>query len=137
MTETPFCRAYLSFPWPHLYQHPTNIVTIAIERTFQEQDAIFFVHLPHPEKRTLLEIDAKLRRYKDLPLDQVSAIRRALRSMRWPRPLRRFLWWFALNVSGRNGLTSSGLRALRCMPVSALLVASVVAADDHAELWRH
>jgi hypothetical protein len=93
-------RAYLSFPRPHLYQHPTNVATIAIERRFHDEDAVFFVHLPHPEKRGLLEIDSKLRRYKELPLEQVSAIRRALRTTQLPWPVRRFLWWFALNVSG-------------------------------------
>ncbi len=93
-------RAYLSFPWPHLYQHPTNVATIAMERQFHDEEAVFFVHLPHPEKRSLTDIDVKLRRYKELPLEQVSAIRRALRTTRWPLPIRRFLWWFALNVSG-------------------------------------
>jgi hypothetical protein len=93
-------RAYLTFPWPHLYQHPTNIATIVIERRLRDEDAVFFVHLSHPETRSLFEIDATLRRYKELPLDQVSAIRRALRTTRWPLPVRRFLWWFALNVSG-------------------------------------
>src|SRR5260370_5197071 len=93
-------RAYLSFPRPHLYQHPTNVATIAIERRFHDEDAVFFVHLGHPEKRSLLEIDSKLRRYKELPLEQVSAIRRALRTTQWPWPVRRLLWWFALNVSG-------------------------------------
>jgi hypothetical protein len=93
-------RAYLSFPWPHLYQHPTNVATIAMERQFHDEEAVFFVHLPHPEKRSLPDIDAKLRRYKELPLEQVSAIRRALRTTQWPLPMRRILWWFALNVSG-------------------------------------
>jgi hypothetical protein len=122
-------RAYLSFPWPHLYQHPTNIATIAIERQFQDEDAVFFVHLPHPEKRSLLAIDAKLRRYKELPFERVAAIRRALRTMRWPRPLRRWLWWFALNVSGvkrahffgTSGITVyAGLGASSLHPLSLL-----------------
>jgi hypothetical protein len=122
-------RAYLSFPWPHLYQHPTNIATIAIERQYQGEDAVFFVHLPHPEKRSLLAIDAKLRRYKELPLERVAAIRRALRNMRWPRPLRRWLWWFALNVSGfkrahffgTSGITVyAGLGASSLHPLSLL-----------------
>ena len=93
-------RSYLSFPWPHLYQHPTNVATIAIERRFGDEDAVFFVHLTHPETRPLVEIDAKLHRYKELPLDQVSTIRQAMRTARWPLPVRRFLWWFGLNVSG-------------------------------------
>jgi len=93
-------RAYLSFPWPHLYQHPTNVATIAIERRFHDEDAVFFIHLSHPEKRALVDIDAKLRRYKELPLEDVGAFRRALRTTKLPLPIRRFLWWFALNVSG-------------------------------------
>jgi hypothetical protein len=93
-------RAYLSFPWPHLYQHPTNIATIAVERQYGDEEAVFFLHLPHPETRTLQEIDDKLRRYKELPLEHLGAIRRALRTARWPLPVRRFLWWFGLNVSG-------------------------------------
>ncbi len=122
-------RAYLSFPWPHLYQHPTNVATIAIERRFHDEDAGFFVHLPHPEKRTLLDIDTKLRRYKELPLEQVSAIRRALRTTQWPLPIRRFLWWFALNVSGAkrahffgtSGITVyAGLGASSLHPLSLL-----------------
>ena len=122
-------RAYLSFPWPHLYQHPTNVATIAIERRFNDEDAVFFVHLPHPEKRTLLQIDSKLRRYKELPLEEVSAIRRALRTTQLPLPLRRFLWWFALNVSGAkrahffgtSGITVyAGLGASSLHPLSLL-----------------
>src|SRR5208282_5086496 len=27
-------RAYLPFPWPHLYEHPVNVASIAIERRF-------------------------------------------------------------------------------------------------------
>jgi hypothetical protein len=122
-------RAYLAFPRPHLYQHPTNIATIAIERRFHDEDAVFFVHLPDPEKRSLLEIDYKLRRYKELPMEQVSAIRRALRTTQWPRPLRRLLWWFALNVSGAkrahffgtSGITVyAGLGASSLHPLSVL-----------------
>jgi hypothetical protein len=122
-------RAYMSFPWPHLYQHPTNVATIAIERRFRDEDAVFFVHLSHPEKRSLLEIEAKLRRYKELPLNRVSPIRRALRTTRWPLPLRRFLWWFALNVSGvkrahffgTSGISVySGLGASSLHPLSVL-----------------
>src|ERR1700675_4641404 len=36
-------RAYLSIPWPHLYEHPSNIASVAIERRWQDEDAVFFV----------------------------------------------------------------------------------------------
>src|SRR5205823_6545553 len=42
-------RAYLSFPWPHLYEHPISIVSVAIERCFEEEDAVFFIQIRGPE----------------------------------------------------------------------------------------
>jgi hypothetical protein len=95
-------RAYLSFPRPHLYQHPINMATIAVERRFGDEAAVLFGHLREPEKMSLGEIDYHLRRFKEKPLDAISSYRRALQISRMPRPLRRALWWIGLNVSGRK-----------------------------------
>src|SRR5713226_8952981 len=38
-------RAYLSFPTPHLYEHPLNVASVAVERRFGDEDAVFFAHL--------------------------------------------------------------------------------------------
>jgi hypothetical protein len=122
-------RAYLSFPWPHLYQHPINVGTIAVERRFNDEDAVFFAHIRQPEKLSLAEIDAKVHHFKEHPLETISSFRRGLRVSRLPRPLRRFLWWFALNVSGRKrahfagtyGVTAySGLGASSLHPLSVM-----------------
>jgi hypothetical protein len=94
-------RAYLGFPRPYLYEHPENIAALAIERTWEGEDAVFFAPLRQPETLSLEEIDAKLRRYKEDPIDDIGAFRRSLRISRWPRPLRRLAWWLGLNVSGR------------------------------------
>src|SRR5262245_52758639 len=41
--ETPRLRqAYMSFPWPHLYEHPHSIATIAVEREYKGEEAVFF-----------------------------------------------------------------------------------------------
>src|SRR5947209_1714338 len=32
-------RAYLSFPWPHLYEHSISVASVAIERQVGEEDA--------------------------------------------------------------------------------------------------
>jgi hypothetical protein len=93
-------RAYLPFPTPHLYEHPDNIASVAVERTWHGEDAVLFGYLRGPEKQGLLELDAHLRRWKEAPVESVGSFRRALRTSRWPRPLRRTLWWFGLNVSG-------------------------------------
>jgi len=122
-------RAYLSFPWPHLYEHPENIASVAVERRLDEEDAVFFGHLRGPEKQGLLELDAHLRRFKEEPVEKIGLFRRALKTSRWPRPLRRLLWWFGLNVAGRKrakhlgtfGVSVySGLGAASLHPLSPL-----------------
>jgi hypothetical protein len=95
-------RAYLSFPRPHLYEHPENVASVAVERRLGDEDAVFFGHLRGPEKQGLLELDAHLRRLKEEPVEKIGLFRRVLKTSRWPRPLRRLLWWFGLNVSGRK-----------------------------------
>jgi hypothetical protein len=93
-------RSYLSFPSPRLYQHPINVATIAVERPYGGDDAVFFVQITQPEQKPLGEIDHRLKWFKDRPLDSSGGLRRQMRIAGLPRPLRRLLWWGALNVSG-------------------------------------
>jgi hypothetical protein len=93
-------RAYLSFPWPHLYEHPHNVAAIAIERRWQDEDAVLFANLRAPESHSLLRLDAALRFFKQAPLESVGLFRRLTRLTRLPWPLRRLAWWTTLNCSG-------------------------------------
>ena len=124
-----FRRAYLSFPTPHLYEHPVNVASIAVERKFGDEDAVFFAHIRQPEQLSLAEIDLRLRRYKEQPLESIGDYRRMLLVYRLPRPLRRLLWWIGLNVWGRkraafmgtSGITVyAGLGAASLHPLSLL-----------------
>lgn len=122
-------RSYLSFPWPHLYEHGVSVATVAVERRFRDEDAVFFVPLRKPERLTFAEIDAKVRRYKEAPLESIGALRRSLLAGRLPRPLRRCLWWIGLNCLPRKraqyfgtyGVTVyAGLGAASLHPLSVL-----------------
>jgi hypothetical protein len=95
-------RAYVGYPWPHLYEHPQNIATLAIERIHEGEDALFFAPLPHPETLSLHEIDARLRYWQETSIDEVDCFRRVLRFSQLPRPLRRLAGWLALRWSGRR-----------------------------------
>jgi hypothetical protein len=107
--ETPeLRRAYMAFPWPHLYEHPVSVASVAVERQYEGEDAVFFVQVREPEARTLAEIDQKLREGKEAPIASVGSFRRAVRISRLPRPLRRALWWFGLNVKGRKRASYMG-----------------------------
>lgn len=134
-------RAYLSFPWARLYEHPINIASIAVEREYRGEKAVFFGHLRRPDQQTLLEIDQHLRRLKDEPVESFGLFRRALMISRLPLPLRRLAWWIGLNSSGpkrakRMGTFGvsvySGLGAESLHPLSPLTTAlnyGVIAAD--------
>jgi len=122
-------RAYVKFPWPHLYEHPVSIASIAIERSLGDEDAVLFVQLRDPELHNPDQIDSYLKDCKDLPIERVGTFRRALRVSRLPWLLRRLVWWAALNYSGykraRNmgtfGVTVySGLGAEALHPLSIL-----------------
>jgi hypothetical protein len=93
-------RAYLSFPRPRLYEHGRNIASIAVERRYGDENAVFFGHIRSPEDHPLGEIDVYLRRLKEDPVESIGLCRQALRISRLPWPLRRLLWWVGLNVSG-------------------------------------
>jgi hypothetical protein len=95
-------RAYLTFPWPHLYEHPITMAMIAIERDLGDEKAIFYGHVGQPEKQPVTEIDARLRRYKEAPLASVGTFRRMQFIGRLPTWIRRWIWWYGLNVSGRT-----------------------------------
>src|SRR6185437_14007139 len=122
-------RSYLSFHRPHLYEHPCNVASIAIGRKFGDEDAVFMGHIRRPEALSLAEIDHRLRRFKDQPLETIGDFRRILLMNRFPRPLRRLLWWIGLNVWGRkraafmgtSGITVyAGLGAASLHPLSLL-----------------
>jgi len=93
-------RAYMAFPRPHLYEHPCSIASIAIERQYRGENAVFWGHLRAPEQQPLRELQAHLRRLKEEPIEKIGLFRRALLLGRLPRPLRRLAWWVALNSSG-------------------------------------
>ena len=93
-------RAYIPFPRPHLYEHPINVASIGIERRYADEDAAFFAHLRWPESQTLTDLTKHLQHFKTAPIEEITLFRRELNVSRLPRPLRRLLWWYGLNVSG-------------------------------------
>jgi hypothetical protein len=122
-------RYYLSFPWSHLYEFPYSIASVAIERQWQGENAVFFGHVRSPETQTLAGLDQHLRAFKEEPIEKFGMFRRALQIAKYPRPLRRFVWWYALNVNGKKrgkrlgtfGLSVySGLGSESLHPISPL-----------------
>ncbi len=93
-------RSFLTWPWGRIYEHAGIVASVAIEREYRGEKAVFFAHLRGPQNQSLCQIDEHLRRFKTVPVEEIGLFRRALKVSRWPGPIRRFLWWISLNGSG-------------------------------------
>ena len=91
-------RAYCKFPWPHLYETDTPVASVVVERDFEGEKAIFIGRLKDPASLSLPDLTKRLRTFAETPVEQVKDFRRALKMLRYPRPVRRALWWLGLNV---------------------------------------
>jgi hypothetical protein len=139
-------RAYLPLPFAHLYEHPANVASVAVERRLGDEDAVLFGHINRPEIKALADIDHQLRRFKEEPLGRISPFRRALTLSRLPRPLRRLVWRVGLYLSGRKraqylgtfgvsvyaGLGAASLHPLS--PLTTTLNYGVIGADGGVDV---
>jgi hypothetical protein len=106
-------QSYLRWPWPHLYEHPWSVASLAVNRVEGQGERLFWGRFIRPEAQSLTELQRRLDRYKTEPVGSV--FRRQLRFSRVPTPLRRLGWWLTLNLSGAkraNRLGTFGLSTL-------------------------
>jgi len=94
-------RAFLRWPWPHLYEYPASIASIAFERELAGERAVLLGRIKAPEMRSLAEIDAMIRHYRETPAADIPEFARALRVARLPGFLRRMMMGLAYQ-SGRH-----------------------------------
>jgi hypothetical protein len=91
-------RAFCKFPRPHFYEYPASVAHITIEREYAGERAVFGLKVKDPARLPLAEIGRVVREAAAAPVESVKGFRRALRVAGLPRPVRRLLWWFGLNV---------------------------------------
>lgn len=92
--------AYLRFPWPRFYEHPTTTAILNIDRQLADERIVLHARVESPETLSLDEIDALIREHQQAPVESLSAYRDAMWLARIPWPFRRIIWWAALNVFG-------------------------------------
>lgn len=101
-------RAYLSFPWARLYEHGTNIASVAVERTYQGEPGVFFGHIHSPELLSIADLEKQLKHFKEDPIDSVADFQSTLAVCRWPKPIRRLAWWYLTHARGYRKATWMG-----------------------------
>jgi hypothetical protein len=94
-------QSYLSWPYRRLWQHAASTASVAISRMFGDERAVFFVKIREPESRSLRELDQVIRHHREAPWDTIGSFRRAVRTTRYPLPIRRAVWSLGLDWSGR------------------------------------
>ncbi len=113
--------AYIPLPWAHFYEHPYSIASVAVERDYEGEKAVFFGHIRSPESQSLTAIEGHLRRYKEDPIGDIALFRRTLYTSRWPTFVRRLLW--------RIGICTSGHRRSRFLGTFGISVTSSLGAS--------
>lgn len=96
-------RVYLGFPNARLYEYPVSVAGIAVERDFGGEKAVLVGKVKDPAGLSLDELDAVLDHFRTAPIRDVKDFRRALFVASFPRPVRRFVWWAALNSGRQRG----------------------------------
>jgi hypothetical protein len=90
-------RAYVMLPWPRLWESPQTTATIAVERQLDGEAAVLFARISEPGDRPLAELQQRVRRYAETPIDEIRAFRKQLRMLRCPSIVRQRLLWLGLN----------------------------------------
>jgi hypothetical protein len=142
--ETPeLRRAYVKLPWPHLYEYPSSIASLACERELGGERVVLLHRIKRPESDSLAQLVAKIRAAQSRPVMEVKDFRQALRLARAPVPLRRLAMWLGLNIGRQrsnhfgtfqlsvySGLGSESLNPLT--PLTTLLNYGQI--DDHGSV---
>ena len=90
-------QAYVKLPRPQLYQYPTSIAKILLERDYRGESAVCPVSIKDPAHQSLRDIGGVIEHAATAPVEDIKEFRRWIQIARLPRFLRRSLWWFALN----------------------------------------
>jgi hypothetical protein len=111
-------RAYMSYPWPHLYQHPGSIASIIVERNVDGEQVPVQFRIRNPESMALIQLNEAVQRAKLGPVSEIKEFRRMKLLGNLPFPLRRLLWRMGYHWSGGKRAHYFGTFALSS-PASA------------------
>lgn len=104
--STAFRQLFIRWPLESIYQHDKTVLMMAIAREFRDEPWVFWGRFTAPESRSLSEIQEQLTRYQTGNVKRV--FRQQYQLSAFPALLRRAIWWWNLNVSGRNRARRTG-----------------------------
>jgi hypothetical protein len=93
-------RAYLALPIPRLYEHPESIGMFSVARRIGDEEVVVFGRQRHPETCSVADLTEYMRKCQEEPIERIAPYRHMRRLARFPRFIRRIVWWLGLNLSG-------------------------------------
>jgi hypothetical protein len=138
-------RAYVKFPTHHLYEYPTSLASIAFERMYRGENAVFIGLIKDPARLPLADLHRLIRSYQEVDVEQCKDFQRMLQVSRLPGFLRRMLWWVSANVGRQRGnyLGTFGVTAYSALgaeslhplsPLTTTLTYGVIDADGGVDV---
>lgn len=91
-------QSYQPWPWPHIYEHPSSVGMLAVQREHQGEPWLFWGRFSEPESHSLLSMQNTLDRYLSDPVQDI--FQRQWQLSAFPTPIRRLFWWWTLNAAG-------------------------------------
>ena len=99
-------QIWYRWPWAHIYQHPTSIATLTVQREVDKEPWLFWGQIRSPEAQSLTEIQRSIDHFQNDDVNQVFA--KQWRLAHLPTILRRAIWWWNLNLETKKRATRLG-----------------------------
>ncbi len=106
-------QTWYRWPWAYLYQHPSSVATLTVQRRIGDEPWLFWGQIACPEMLSLAELQKRIDRFRDGDVREV--FRKQLQLAGLPTLLRRAIWWYNLNIA-----TSARAKRLGTFFVSTL-----------------
>lgn len=106
-------QIYVPWPWPRLYQSQTCVIAVAVNRKLPHGDRLFFGRVHSPDHLSLSQIQAELDNFQVGEIAKV--FRTQYRAAKMPGFIRRFGWWWRMDVDYKNRPRRSGTGSISAL----------------------
>ena len=90
-------QTWYRWPFAHLYQHPSSVGVLTVQREYKGSSWLFWGRIQNPENQSLKEIQEQIDRFQTgLPQD---LFRNEIRMAAFPTFVRRLIWSWNIHVA--------------------------------------
>ena len=93
-------QTWYVWPWAHIYQHPTSVATLTVQRELDGEPWLFWGLVRSPETESLSAIQSLIDQFRNEPVQSI--FQRQWQMAHLPTMLRRLIWWWNLNIETKK-----------------------------------